>query len=161
MKRTLSMIALLFAAGLGTASSVAQGRLDSWEGFYTGRAQHSTGDTLVEVDIFQAYEGQALYIDFAVRRPSAEAVLGAVSGARDMTQNQFKFVFTGGNRQRGRGTFTRKGGSAILHLEPTGNPAASTSRDLFGDYELVRKEPKGRTDRHPWSLGRASPKSSK
>ena len=154
----MSMLYLL-AAG-SSAFIVPQTRPpDSWPGYFVSSVDESAPrDVFVEVDIFSAYEGQGMFIDFMIKRRVPERIVGAVSAATNVSRGQFTFAFTDSDGNRGRGTFSRKGTRFAVHLEPAGKSAANArSTDLYGNYELVRQDTTGRSDRHPWSLRKPPP----
>jgi hypothetical protein len=141
---------LLLASVL--AAAAASDVPSAWQGYYVGEVTRPGGiRERVEVDIFTAYEGQAAYIDFQVSRSQPERVLGAVSAVTNMTSRRFTFSFTDSANNRGRGVFVRDGDGFLLRLEPADRK--THPEGLYGEYKLVKKEPKGRTDRHGWSLG--------
>lgn len=146
--------------GLLIPESFAGTLVSSWQGYYVSRVDRTEGaSVLVEVDVFPAYEGQAMFIDFMVTRKQPGQTLGAVSAATNMNQKQFTFSFTDALGNKGRGIFSRRGKKYVLHLEPVqkGSPAAKVS-NLYGDHNLEKKSAKARPDRHPWSLQKGSGK---
>jgi len=157
----ISIVSVLTMASLLPKSS-AETPPYSWQGYYVSNVDRSGGiRELVEVDVFPAYEGQAAFIDFMVTRKPPGRIVGAVSAAANMNPNRFTFAFTDGWGNNGRGTLSRDREKFLLHLEVVKkSPSGASVRNLYGDYELTKKEAKGRSDRHPWSLGRMRPNKS-
>ncbi len=155
-KSLLISICAFLTTGLLVSKSFAETLVASWQGYYVGKIDRPEGGSeLVEVDVFPAYEGQAMFIDLMVTRNPPGRVLGAVSAATNVNQKQFAFSFTDGWGNRGRGTFSRDREKFVLHLELVKKSSSgATVANLYGDYELLKKETKGKSDRHPWSLGR-------
>jgi hypothetical protein len=149
-------LAVGVVAGRATAQT-AQALPTSWQGHYVSADASKPPDTSVEVDVFSAYEGQALFVDFMVRRTSAGTVAGAVSPATNVGRKQFTFAFTDSEGRRGTGTFSRRGSVFTLRLDPAGPGGAAERGWPFGTYEVTRKETAGRSDRHPWSLTKPRP----
>ena len=154
----ISMLNLL-AAGSSAPVFFAQTLTESWRGYFVTSVDESAPrDVSVEVDIFSAYEGQGMFIDFMIKRRVPEKILGGVSPATDVSREQFTFSFIDNDGNRGRGTFSRKGTRFAIRLERAGTYQANgPSTDLYGDYELVRQDTTGRSDRHPWSLKKPPP----
>jgi hypothetical protein len=151
------LAAVCVVASLATAYA-AQSRPESWEGYYAGTTRTAGGSGVTaEVDVFAAYEGQALYIDFKIDGRDG-VILGAVASGQDLTTKQFRFSFTDNTGQRGSGTLSRSGDGVVLRLTRADKmPASAPSDSLYKEYTLERKEAKGQTNRHPWSMGRNRP----
>ena len=139
--------------------SVADTLISFWQGYYVDKVEQGEGvSELADVDVFPAYEGQAMYIDFMIAWNPPERILGAVSAAYSINKKQFSFSFADGSGNQGQGTFSRHGEKFVLHLEIVQKSSSGAMiSNLYGDYDLVKKETKGRSDRHPWSLGRVRP----
>jgi hypothetical protein len=96
-----------------------------------------------------------MYIDFMIASNPPGQVLGATAVAYDTKEGQFSFSFVDNKRNKGRGTFSRRKEGCMLHLEILQESSSSENVvSLYRDYHLVKAEEKGRSDRHPWSLGR-------
>lgn len=108
-----------------------------------------------EVDVFPAYEGQAVYIDFSVARSGSNERLGLVTPAvqKDSDTVGFAFIDQWGNK--GEGTFRVRGSEAELRLRLIKkSESAKRGAALYGAYHLSRENDNWKSDRHPWSLGR-------
>jgi hypothetical protein len=144
-----------------SSGSAADPLVSSWQGHYVTKAGQGVGVDEAEVDLFPAYEGQAVYVDFMVAQNPPGRILGAVGPAYAMSRKKFSFSFKDNWGNEGRGTFSRHGEEYVLHLAITReSPSGPAVTDLYKDYRLYKKERKGRSDRHPWSLGKLAPNKS-
>jgi hypothetical protein len=156
----LAIVLAMSMVGSFLPGSAAESLTSSWQGYYVNTGIQPQGDTRsVEVDVFPAYEGQAMYIDFAVTENSPEATLGAVSPAYGVNKRQFSFSFVDGWGNHGRGTFSRQGNRFVLRLDLVQKrESGAKGTELYGNYDLLKKESMGRPDRHSWSLGKVRPR---
>ena len=160
MRRQILGVITAVSVGISCArTGAAQSRLEAWEGHYVSSPGRGGGPgATAEADVFAAYEGQAIYIDFKIEGRD-NVILGAVAGGQGLTAKQFTFSFTDNTGKRGSGTLARSANGVVLRLTRADNrPASGPADSLYGEYFLERKEAKGRTDRHPWSLGRNQPR---
>jgi hypothetical protein len=157
--QNLALIAYLtMGVAVGVPATVAQTRSNAWQGYYVGKADSTAAaNAAIEVDIFPAYEGQALYIDFKVTLEVGGEPFGAVAAATDATTHQFGFTYTELSGRRGTGTVSRQDDKLVVQLHRSKHPVTEAMGDWSRTFILRRQSDKARTNRHSWSLGRSRP----